>query len=1209
MVITSDTASKAVVTCTGDHFARLGFVFDNINNLSISNVKFVGCGGMFKGPNVSFINQTSNYSFFGVCQPAVLTFHGCTNLLLSHVEITHHLGFGVILLNSNGLINVNDLTVNDRMAHDDIVAPSYCFPSILSGSALLISQKTSNWMPLSTAQHTTITINNVTISNCYNWNYNGALVDALQTLSERQQNRSWSTPIVGGSAITVMMSEYSSSNVVVNLTNMHIANNTGLQASAIVMLFFDVQNNHVFLNNSTVLDNCVNDSDSNHFNIIGRSMTVYFLCSYGQYYSSSNLTPLTIKNSEFCEDVPLKCGNLGQQGSTTEIVINQMPQNYIEYTIAIEDSNFNGITGSPNHGLGIALYASTLKGSLYSTQLTILLKNITAYNFQCSVNDSIWSCYDVGVFAFNYVKNVTIMGGRFLNANGASVISAKYSDLYLLGSPEFCDNKAETFGAINLMQNSFLYLVEPLNARFAGNKALFGAGIYALEDYSRQCVIQFLPEKYYDQSNYTDMNIHIMMKDNIADLAGNSLYLTPIEKCNLYGKNMAEEIQNLSLLINKAFTFDNSKSHSPYEVMTKATQVCACDPNAKKIQCESTVIKRSAHPGETIYMHVAAFDILQKKSVYSLVNAQLSICELPGGSIFVPSDEIVNQISPNECTLLKYTIYHQTNASYPIQDVRLDIATYAHTPKFYVDLTLNACPQGFKPVNYSCQCVYDDHMLFSPSINCQIQNGSVSHPPNAWIGVTGNKLYGYSYLCPPTYCHSNLYNIDLSNTDSLCFGNRTGPLCGLCRDNLSIVFGSAECQECSNAYLVTIFLYAIAGILLVLLLFVLQMTLTSGTINGLIFYANLVGNNDGYLFGHQTQLNYLKIFIALINLELGFPLCFYDGMSEFVSRLLQFAFPIYIWTIVIIIIFASRYSTRLSKITGRHSVAVLATLIYLSYSKIVTTIVNALNPATVITEDGGRETVWYFDGSKQYASGLHLIPVILSILMIVFFVIPVTLLSTIVPFLGHVRLVNQYMPLTDAVFAPYKHKWRVWFGLRIILLLVALIITSVLRSYDIKLSLGIQHVLVIAFSLTQAFIRPFKNLAVELLDLFFMINFALIAFIVVYFYDDADYSTLLRGLTATLVTIGLGVFLGIIFYHSYKVIEPFFMKFCKRKPKISLLVNSIRNKASRGVYGINDTSSTGSHTPTHSEIPEVFERNPDYREPLLSLLDDDDNNI
>ena len=52
----------------------------------------------------------------------------------------------------------------------------------------------------------------------------------------------------------------------------------------------------------------------------------------------------------------------------------------------------------------------------------------------------------------------------------------------------------------------------------------------------------------------------------------------------------------------------------------------------------------------------------------------------------------------------------------------------------------------------------------------------------------------------------------------------------------TIILNSRDCQHCYNIYLLLIMPIAIAGLVLVLLLFVLNLTVTDGTINGFILY-------------------------------------------------------------------------------------------------------------------------------------------------------------------------------------------------------------------------------------------------------------------------------------------------------------------------------------------------------------------------------------
>jgi len=72
---------------------------------------------------------------------------------------------------------------------------------------------------------------------------------------------------------------------------------------------------------------------------------------------------------------------------------------------------------------------------------------------------------------------------------------------------------------------------------------------------------------------------------------------------------------------------------------------------------------------------------------------------------------------------------------------------------------------------------------------------------------------------------------------------------------------------------------ALAGVVLVNFLLVVKMTVSSGTINGLIFYANIV-SFSGLLDNQNYAIHpFLHVFISWINLDFGIEMCFYSGMD------------------------------------------------------------------------------------------------------------------------------------------------------------------------------------------------------------------------------------------------------------------------------------------------------------------------------------------
>jgi len=111
--------------------------------------------------------------------------------------------------------------------------------------------------------------------------------------------------------------------------------------------------------------------------------------------------------------------------------------------------------------------------------------------------------------------------------------------------------------------------------------------------------------------------------------------------------------------------------------------------------------------------------------------------------------------------------------------------------------------------------------------------------------------------------------------------------------------------------------FALAGIALVAALVFLNTTVSVGTINGLVFYANIVRANQDTFFPPNKTNSFLSWFIAWINLDFGIETCFYNGLDAYVKTWLQFIFPLYIWVLVIVIIVSSYYSTTAAKVSGR----------------------------------------------------------------------------------------------------------------------------------------------------------------------------------------------------------------------------------------------------------------------------------------------------
>ena len=128
----------------------------------------------------------------------------------------------------------------------------------------------------------------------------------------------------------------------------------------------------------------------------------------------------------------------------------------------------------------------------------------------------------------------------------------------------------------------------------------------------------------------------------------------------------------------------------------------------------------------------------------------------------------------------------------------------------------------------------------------------------------------------------------------------------------------------------------ITGIVLVTLILILNLTVAVGTVNGLIFYANIVGSTS-----RPLTLALPELVVAWLNLEPGFDGCFINGLDGYWKTWLKFTFPTYVFILVASVIIVSRFFPKFSRIIGkRNPVATLNTLILLSYSKLLHAVIS-----------------------------------------------------------------------------------------------------------------------------------------------------------------------------------------------------------------------------------------------------------------------------
>ena len=521
--------------------------------------------------------------------------------------------------------------------------------------------------------------------------------------------------------------------------------------------------------------------------------------------------------------------------------------------------------------------------------------------------------------------------------------------------------------------------------------------------------------------------------------------------------------------------------------------ICFCDkkyqePGLPGFNC--TLDKLGPfYPGQTIELHFITIivPLYMETQLIRIEDGPESACSTKNRSV-------MTLLRFNVCTKITYTVQHKSGKECDlyIKGVPLYNRGYSASPTLamteFFNVQLLPCPIGFTLLKSDglCQCDPVLLMYIASVMICNIDDQTILRQPKSWItGTTINDSHAYdvSLSCPFDYCSPYSLHLNLLYPDSQCQFNRTGILCGQCQQDLSAVLGSSQCKKCSTVYLLLIIPIAIAGIALVMVLFILNLTVTDGDINAFLFYANIISINTSALFSEERFIHY--ILISLANLDLGIEMCFYNGMDDYAKAWLQFLFPGYLIMIAVVLILGSRYSIRVQRLTARKALPVLATLFLLSYTKVLRTISSVLFfYFEIISLPSKRITlVWSVDTSASlFGTKFMLIFVASLCLFLILLFFNVILLFTRI--LSYFKIINRYKPLLDAYQGPYEDKYYFWTGFQLVMRAVFFGLSGLDRNTNLMIS----SMLTGTVACLHGTLFPFKNKAKNVQELLMMLN-------------------------------------------------------------------------------------------------------------------------
>ena len=760
-----------------------------------------------------------------------------------------------------------------------------------------------------------------------------------------------------------------------------------------------------------------------------------------------------------------------------------------------------------------------------------------------------------------FIKNVA-------NTDGGGIFAAK-SDFYCKTGTTFVGNSALNGGGLLLTDDSKLHLGPNTSIVFKSNYAVEKGGAIKVTESNplgscveipcevligSDCFFQILTQSQYDIGiNVSEIhelqNISVFFENNRALEAGATLYGGSVDSCSLMFIN--PELQGLGgfqlyrcphsgIVFNKI----TNSGERPLDITSDPLFICACVGG--EADCSVSSITKSVYPGGTIKVPVVAYG--QRNATTPAVVHNIT----PTGEITIDGPENT-QNTTKSCTLLRYTV--QTHAVGTSQEMTLYVEgscppkerTAFSEPTNVIKLSIAVlhCPPGFQLSKSPPACICAQRL--QPFTNtCLIEGRRIERNTNFWVGYehdnTSDGLILHRH-CPFDYCKPNKMYVTVEDSNSQCGNNRMGLLCGKCHQNFSLALGSSHCLQCSNRSLWLIVVFAFAGIGLVLLLLVLRLTVAVGTINGLVFYVNILAANLATFFQPQTT-NILTVFIAWLNLDLGIETCFYNGMDAYIKLWLQYIFPFYLWFLVVVIIIVSHYSSKVATILGTNPIAVLATLFLLSYAKLLHTVIAALSYTLLEYPNNSQIAVWLYDGNITYLSGKHIPLFLVALVCLMVLFLPYTIFLILGQWL---RTMSRWkiaswannhrvLPFLEAYHAPYASKHRYWTGLMLLVRCILFLISAFNALGDPNVNLlaiaSVTAVLIIVNGILGN--KIYRNWYLNVLELSFIANMFILAIATLYINSAGGNQ---NAVAFTSISIAFATFIGIVIYHLIQQIK------------------------------------------------------------------------
>lgn len=484
-----------------------GFSFFNVTNLAIESVQFRACGwAMIPAVATKYINSSDQFLYFNDVVWTTFLFNHCNNLTLYNA-LGNYLEFDDIDVIGVNLCGWSNITA---------VVPDGDLPTTPL-SAMLIYYTDSAIMPSNSECNLHIESNLLSGNKHMDIEHDlGRSIERMSLLPSRDF------------ALYVTQKDFEVK-VDITLHPMLYHNSSfnyfdcqgGCGVNAIVLFVNNVTGSHVTFQGypygfCTDKSSIPYHSSSQFYRSIQLDVVFYETPSFSGPAGGKIITPLLILNTSFAFYMGSSSSTVDHHGSDILRVLQFSRK--LSYQVLIENVAWcnNSVFFIP---FSMPKWFHLLLAQSYSQdiapQLYLKMTNLYARHNIYGGADPLRQLSSDSLVQF--VNTVSVLSGTsYFGQNcGGSAINVVASTLTITGNLTVCDGYAYNGGGIELDSYSYLFLAEPLVARFINNSAQQGSAIYAPAHMNTEegvagrttSAIQILPNKSYSQSNFSSINV------------------------------------------------------------------------------------------------------------------------------------------------------------------------------------------------------------------------------------------------------------------------------------------------------------------------------------------------------------------------------------------------------------------------------------------------------------------------------------------------------------------------------------------------------------------------------------------------------------------------------------------------------------------------------------------------------------------------------